>query len=270
MGPCGCAVAAALLTVASILPASRAHASVPTPEEPGAPSAAAPGSTFKLLIDRGAEQSKKGLYEEAIKSFEAAYRIVAHPNVLFNIASLQMKRRDWQGCIAGWTQFLREFRPPSHDDGPDGAYTEQERKARLEEHSSRVGEAEAKLKTCRDEIEKAELVRQRADLEMAHAARRPPWRIGLGAGLMGLGGVIAGFGIPALAISGRCVDSTIVAPQVCAELYDTTGLGAGLTAIGLSLLVSGAVTVALPPRARLRAREPVAGLESGGALSVEP
>lgn len=77
---------------------------------------------------------------------------------------------------------------------------------------------------------------------------RPPWRIGLAAGLgaVGLGLGIAG--ISALSLNGQCVGSTTstVPGAQCLSLYATGGIGAGLLTAGLLTLAGAALTVAIP------------------------
>lgn len=78
--------------------------------------------------------------------------------------------------------------------------------------------------------------------------QRPRWRLGLGGAALGAGAIFIGFGGGALAIHGRCIDSPPNPLASCDQLYSTGGVGAGLTAVGGALLISGAVLLALPPQ----------------------
>jgi hypothetical protein len=61
---------------------------------------------------------------------------------------------------------------------------------------------------------------------------------------IGVGGVLAGFGISALAIKDQCRDPVPVG--VCPTLYDTGGIGGGLLGVGLAVTLGGVVLMALP------------------------
>ena len=76
---------------------------------------------------------------------------------------------------------------------------------------------------------------------------RPLWRIVTGATLIGAGALLVGFGGSALAVNGTCQDLQ-GDPLTCSPYYQTTGVGSGLLAGGLSLAIGGAVLIALPPR----------------------
>ena len=78
--------------------------------------------------------------------------------------------------------------------------------------------------------------------------RRPRWRLGLGGVARGAGALLIGFGGGALAIDGRCVDSPPNPLAFCDQIYSTGFAGAGFTAVGGALLLSGTVLLALPPR----------------------
>lgn len=78
--------------------------------------------------------------------------------------------------------------------------------------------------------------------------RRPAWRLGLGGGALGAGALLVGFGGGALAVDGLCIDSPPNPLAFCDQVYATRGIGAGLTAAGGALILSGVVLLALPPR----------------------
>ena len=84
---------------------------------------------------------------------------------------------------------------------------------------------------------------------------RPVWRLATGGVTLGLGALVAGLGAGALVKDGQCV--TTSDPGLCvaslgaagmrtAQVYDSQGVGIGLLASGATLLVVGAVLLALP------------------------
>lgn len=77
-------------------------------------------------------------------------------------------------------------------------------------------------------------------------APRPRWRLATGGGLIAAGALTAGFGISALSIHGGCADRPARATGNCNDVYDTSGVGAGLLVSGLALAVGGAVLVTWP------------------------
>jgi hypothetical protein len=85
-----------------------------------------------------------------------------------------------------------------------------------------------------------------APLPGGERTRRPVWRLATGIGLAVAGAGFLGFGIPALAIDGRCVDEPPPGAKVCGSLYETRGLGLGLTVPGAAMLVSGVVLAVWP------------------------
>lgn len=183
-----------------------------------------PDDTFWQQVNEGIGFAQSGQYRQALHAFEQAYQRSPARDVLLNIVTCRIKLGEGQECM-DWILRITQ--------GADAAIQ---------------SDAEYAKGICRTAKEKADLARRNQELVRAQSARRPLWRIGLGIGLLGAGGILAGFGIPALAISGRCLDSSIAAPQVCPELYDTTGLGAGLTVSGVLLLIGGGITLALPPK----------------------
>lgn len=68
------------------------------------------------------------------------------------------------------------------------------------------------------------------------------WRLALGVPLLVGGVVMAGFGISALSKMGQCVRAE------CVTLYDTAGVGGGLTGAGGALLLGGVLVLTIPSR----------------------
>jgi hypothetical protein len=107
-----------------------------------------------------------------------------------------------------------------------------------------IGEQQAKADKAKAE---QELTRTKLEMDRKLNVKRPRWRLGVGAGLTVAGGLLLGFGIPALAVAGRCIDTPTAANAVCVTVYDTQGLGGALTAVGGSLALGGIVLMAWPP-----------------------
>lgn len=84
---------------------------------------------------------------------------------------------------------------------------------------------------------------------------RPAWRLATGGVTLGLGALFAGLGAGALVKDGQCVTTSDTGLCVAssgadgmrtAQVYDSQGVGIGLLASGATLLVVGAVLLALP------------------------
>lgn len=74
---------------------------------------------------------------------------------------------------------------------------------------------------------------------------RPVWRVAVGAAAIGVGLIVGGFGVGALAVDGSRVEAMDGMP---AGTLETTGLGAGLLAGGLALAAGGAILIAIPEK----------------------
>ncbi len=86
-------------------------------------------------------------------------------------------------------------------------------------------------------------------------APRPTWRLATGGVTLGLGAVLIGLGAGALVKDGQCVttlDTGLCAASLgadgvrAAQVYDSQSVGIGLLSSGATLLVVGAVLLALP------------------------
>jgi hypothetical protein len=62
--------------------------------------------------------------------------------------------------------------------------------------------------------------------------------------------VLLGFGGRALAISGTCSTPPDPPEAECAQIYDSTNLGAGLLGVGGALVLGGGLMMALPGERR--------------------
>lgn len=74
---------------------------------------------------------------------------------------------------------------------------------------------------------------------------RPRWRLAVGGAAIGVGVLLSGLGISALAVQGKCIDSAnpYPAPAPCPVLFSTLGAGAGLLTVGVGLAVGGSVLI---------------------------
>lgn len=76
---------------------------------------------------------------------------------------------------------------------------------------------------------------------------RPRWRLALGGITAGGGLLLAGFGISALTLDGRCVMEPMVG-SICDAKYDATATGGSLLGLGVALTAGGVVLMTLPGR----------------------
>lgn len=182
-------------------------------------------------VEEGAESSeqqsfclhrRKGLafydtqhYREAISELTLAYRIYPAPRILYKIGHAHRKL----GELREARQFLSMFLSVD-------ATIPQEQRKRVEES----------IHALEQQIRELDGI----------TPGRPRWRLGVGAGLNGLGAVLLGFGIPALAVDGACVHGPAIPGSQCPELFQTTAIGRGLVIPGALLLVAGTLTAAWP------------------------
>lgn len=91
------------------------------------------------------------------------------------------------------------------------------------------------------------------------SAKRPAWRIALGATGLALGAAAVGVGAWALSVDGQCITESTLFPGRClttssadgqrtAQVRDGLPAGVGFLLTGGALLVTGAVLIALPGR----------------------
>ncbi len=177
--------------------------------------------TFCQHLRRGLSCYDAKQYREAIEELTQAYRLIAAPRILYKIGHAHRRL----GQLRESRQYLSMFLTM------DATVPEAQRKkvhGTLRELEQRIAEEEKK----------------------AAFPLRPRWRLGVGAGLNGLGAVLLGFGIPGLAVDGACVHSPPIPGAQCPELYQTTTLGRGLVIPGALLMVAGTITAAWPARNR--------------------
>lgn len=77
--------------------------------------------------------------------------------------------------------------------------------------------------------------------------RRPLWRLVTGGVAVGLGLLLAGYGVSGLVIDGQCVSPPEPPAINCRDRFDTLPTGAELVGAGAALSVAGVVLLALPP-----------------------
>lgn len=80
---------------------------------------------------------------------------------------------------------------------------------------------------------------------VAEHGPRPKWRIALGAALIGVGVAGLVYGIGGLTINGQCADAPVPA-GTCDRVFNSTGVGAAMTGVGIAAAAAGAVLIALP------------------------
>lgn len=77
---------------------------------------------------------------------------------------------------------------------------------------------------------------------------RPRWRLITGGVVLGVGLLMAGFGISGIAIDNQCVSDPVPPALRCRDRFDTLTIGAGLLGAGAGLSIAGAVMLAIPGR----------------------
>lgn len=83
-----------------------------------------------------------------------------------------------------------------------------------------------------------------------HRVARPRWRLAVGGTALGVGlglGILGGLG---LSVDSQCITPPAVAGGTCPQLYNTAAVGGASLGLGIALLGSGVVLLALPGPAR--------------------
>lgn len=180
--------------------------------------------------------------DQAIPLYEQAYQRSNEPRLLLNIGRCEYRIGQPEKALARYDEF-RRLRPKADA-----------------ETSSRLGQfvAEAKLAVLAAEKERAaqasaaEVEPPPAPLQPERDEKRlfgrPLWRVATGAAAVGVGGVLAGLGIGALAVDGHCATVPPGSPGLCGVTYGSDGMRQaavldGVTA-GVPMLVVGVVLVA--------------------------
>lgn len=219
------------------------------------------------LTEQAAQLAGQTRYDEALSRYELAYERVPEPRLLVNIGRCHYRL----GRARKALEFFENFQKAGIDVES--------------ELSARVGQfiAEAKLAILSDTAKPADkqdkpiepiptpltppppqpppTVESAPPVETPRE-KRPLWRIAVGAGAIGIGGVLMGLGGGALSADGKCRTPDETAPDLCMAtvngdgirttmLIDGKATGIGLLVSGGLLAVGGAVLIALPgPRRR--------------------
>ncbi len=86
-----------------------------------------------------------------------------------------------------------------------------------------------------------------SDPPLPRPRKRPRWRLITGGVAVGVGLLLAGYGLSGLVIDGQCVSPPDPPAINCRDRFDTLAIGAGLVGTGAALSVAGVVLLALPP-----------------------
>lgn len=214
------------------------HVSLGAPAQTqGAPALSPENTTRSLqLVIRGNEHYAGGRYQDALRNYLDAYALSPLPKLLRFIATCYQSLGEPADALRYWERYQATLSSSS----PDFLIADQAiiaMKTKLDEQKATADKAKAEQ----------ELTRTKLEMERKLNVKRPRWRLGVGAGLTVAGGLLLGFGIPALAVAGRCIDTPTAANAVCVTVYDTQGLGGALTAVGGSLALGGIILMAWPP-----------------------
>lgn len=94
---------------------------------------------------------------------------------------------------------------------------------------------------------------------------RPRWRIAAGSGLAAAGGLLLGFGVPALAVDGGCVQPADLPGALCPQRFDTSAVGTALVVPAVTLIVLGTTLAAWPATRRATMDQPQRSQQPLGA-----
>lgn len=169
-------------------------------------------ATFCLHRRKGLAAYDAERYRDAITSLTQAYRIYPAPRILYKVG--QAHRR--LGELREARQFLSMFLSVDPSIPP-----------------------EQRMKV---EAIVAELSRRIASTPVP----RPKWRLAMGGGLISVGGLLLGFGAPALAVDGGCVQPPDLPGALCPQRFETTALGTALVVPAVALVVIGTGMAAWP------------------------
>lgn len=224
-----------------------------------------------------AQLASQTRYEEALVIYQSAYDHSQEPRLLVNIGRCHYRL----GRARRALEFYDAFRKAEPDPEPElatrvGQFISEARQAIASDadHQKPPNPAENASKPPNPaenppkpvEAAHPEPVPAPLDPTLAQPGKgarviwgRPAWRVGLGFGGIGLGGLLIGLGAGALSVNGQCVTPSQTSPGFCAtqmlpdgqsgiSLFDGVRVGAPLLATGGVLAVAGIVLIALPGR----------------------
>jgi tetratricopeptide (TPR) repeat protein len=246
----------------------------------------------KRHVDVGVEQYNAGRYEEAVKSFELAYRLSGRPALLFNIARAEAKLGHEEAAIAFLRRYLEER--PNAPDAPavlaeieahEKAIAADKMRVQLEKDAARAAELaarhEAEAKDAQRRADEATAAARRAQDERQkkdqYDTRMIPLRRA-GIALVAAGALVVvtgvALGIVASLTSDQVQSSSGDFRSCCADLESrgkiTSGVGIAFDVIGGAAAVAGIgllVWSARQPQhkgARLWLQPQAGGLAVGG------
>lgn len=221
------------------------------------------GASDPCLTDRACEElvakgrllSKSQQFEEALAAYNAAYERKPVPWLLVNIGRMQQRLGQHDAAIATYKRFLAKPRQANDEEAHDKvlSYLRSAESERAAQSSSAAPAATVSSGTAS------------APADPAAREPRPKWRIGLGAGALGVGLLLSGLGAGALSVDGQC-KTPGDGPMGCAldmesgqagvRVIRGTGAGAAMLSLGLALSGAGAVLIALPGK-RVQSAPPV-------------
>jgi hypothetical protein len=257
---CGSSIAALLVLLLGLSARARA-------EDPEAARLA----KFREEYDRAGKAYNAKDYAVAIPSLQRAYAIQPLPALLFNIAQAHRKLEHF-GPARVYFELYRSTAPdltPEKTDVVERSIREMEEREKERERAARTTQVIEKTRTLYVQVQ----------------SEKPPPRwlrpLGLVTGIAGFGLVLSGATF--LGLDGRCRSPAMPPALECAQVYNTSTLGAVLTSVGGGALILGTVTFGLslrrPARPVLKPQEappsdlmPVLPLEmtSTATPDVEP
>lgn len=231
----------------------------------------------KLCRERVAaaiELGGKGRYEEALLLYESAYAQSNEPRLLLNIGRCHYRLNRAQKALDYYENFRRAQPDPEPDLASRLAQFVAEAKLALISQKASSSPSPTPTDLMPDNEPRPAPLLTEPETGRATVWGRPTWRVALGLSAAGVGGVLLGLGLGALAANDSCVTPSMTFENMCATelrpdgqrrilLLDGVTPGIPLVVGGGLLLAGGIALFAWPPR-------PERGRASLRALSTSP
>lgn len=221
---------------------------------------------------RAAQLASQTSYEEALTLYQSAYDRIQEPRLLLNIGRCHYRLGRARRALETYEAFQKAEPDPDPDVAARLAQFIAEAKLAIASDSKSHHPDEAAPSKLPDSPPGVSLVvppsapaEEPAPTDAAAASRgrtvlgRPLYRVAIGASMLGVGAVLLGVGIGALAGHGQCVNPSDANPDLCAVLSQPDGTqytsvrdgvtpGVPLLLIGVGLAAGGIALIAVPPR----------------------
>jgi hypothetical protein len=221
---------------------------------------------------RAAQLASQTLYEEALTLYQSAYERINEPRLLLNLGRCHYRLGRARKALESYEAFQKAEPDPEPEVAARLAQFIAEAKLAIASDAKHPGGEPGATQNPSGATAPpvALVVPATAPAEEpaptdGTAARgrtvlgRPLYRVALGASALGVGAVLLGVGIGALAVNGQCVTPSDTNPDQCAVVTHTDGVpytrvldgltpGIPLLLIGVGLAAGGIALIAVPPR----------------------